>query len=320
MSQPAGEPTREPTIVAAGLGRDFGSFRAVADVSFAVERGEIFGYLGANGAGKSTTIRMLCGLLLPTRGSARVAGFDVGAEPEAVKASIGYMSQKFSLYLDLPVADNLGFFGGAYGLAGRALASRAAEVSELCGLHGLERRITGTLPGGLRQRLALACAILHRPAVLFLDEPTACVDPQARRLFWRVIRELAGVGTTIFVTTHYLDEAEYCRRIGLMAAGRLIALDTPAALKRRYVPGRVYLVRGRDLGPAASALRGQPGIAAVEPFGAGLHLQVDAALWSQARLTGTLAQTGGRDIVVEAGEPSLEDVFLAALRQVERAA
>jgi ABC-2 type transport system ATP-binding protein len=308
------------TIVAAGLGRDFGTFRAVADVSFAVERGEIFGYLGANGAGKSTTIRMLCGLLLPTRGSARVAGFDVGLKPEAVKAAIGYMSQKFSLYLDLPVADNLGFFGGAYGLARRALAERAAEVVELCGLHGLERRITGTLPGGLRQRLALACAILHRPTVLFLDEPTACVDPQARRLFWRVIRQLAAEGTTIFVTTHYLDEAEYCRRIGLMAAGRLIALDTPAALKQSYVPGRIYLVRGQDLGPAASALRGQPGITAIEPFGAGLHLQVDAALWDQARLAGALAQAGGRAIEVEAGEPSLEDVFLAALRQAERAA
>jgi ABC-2 type transport system ATP-binding protein len=316
MSEPAGE----PTIVAEGLGRDFGKFRAVADVSFAVERGEIFGYLGANGAGKSTTIRMLCGLLAPTRGSARVAGHDVGREPEAVKAAIGYMSQKFSLYLDLPVADNLDFFGGAYGLSGRVLGDRAAATLSLCGLAGLERRTTGTLPGGLRQRLALACAILHRPAVLFLDEPTACVDPQARRLFWRVIRQLAADGTTVFVTTHYLDEAEHCRRIGLMAAGRLIALDTPAALKRRYVPGRVYLVRGRNLGPAATALRAQPGITAVEPFGAGLHLQVDAGRWDEARLAGALGAAGGCDLVIEAGEPSLEDVFLAALRQTERAA
>ena len=310
----------EMAIAAEGLGRDFGAFRAVDDVSFAVESGEIFGYLGANGAGKSTTIRMLCGLLAPTRGSAHVAGFDVGRQPEAVKAAIGYMSQKFSLYLDLPVADNLDFFGGAYGLAGQASKRRIAEVIELCGLTGLEPRITGTLPGGLRQRLALACAILHRPRVLFLDEPTACVDPQARRLFWRVIRQLAGVGTTIFVTTHYLDEAEHCRRIGLMAAGRLIALDTPAALKRQYVPGQVYLVRGRELGPAASSLREQPGITTVEPFGAGLHLQVAPERWDATRLASHLAAAGGRDVVVEAGEPSLEDVFLAALGQVERAA
>jgi ABC-2 type transport system ATP-binding protein len=307
-------------IVAEHLGRDFGKFRAVADVSFAVEAGEIFGYLGANGAGKSTTIRILCGLLAPSHGTARVAGFDVGREPEAVKASIGYMSQKFSLYLDLPVQDNLDFFGGAYGLAGRTLRDRVAEASELCDLGALGARITGTLSGGVRQRLALACAILHRPRVLFLDEPTACVDPQARRLFWRVIRQLAADGTTIFVTTHYLDEAEYCRRIGLMAAGKLIALDTPAALKRTYVPGQIYLARGRDLTNAAGGLRDRPGILAVEPFGAGLHLQVDPAQWSQASLAAALTGGGGREVSVEPGEPSLEDVFLAALGRAEKAA
>ncbi|MBN2577230.1 MAG: ABC transporter ATP-binding protein [Deltaproteobacteria bacterium] len=307
-------------IEAVGLGRDFGAFRAVTDVSFSVEAGEIFGYLGANGAGKSTTIRMLCGLLLPSRGTARVAGFDVGQKPEAVKAAIGYMSQKFSLYLDLPVRDNLDFFGGAYGISGRALPRRAAEVTELCGLGGLGPRITGTLPAGLRQRLALACAILHRPAVLFLDEPTACVDPQARRLFWRVIRQLAASGTTIFVTTHYLDEAEYCRRIGLMAAGRLIALDTPAALKRAYVPGRVFLVRGENLAATTSAVRAQPGILAFEPFGAGLHLQAEPALWNEASVKLAVERAGGREVVVEAADPSLEDVFLAALGRAEPAA
>jgi ABC-2 type transport system ATP-binding protein len=310
----------EPAIEASGLCRDFGTFRAVDSVSFTVEAGEIFGYLGANGAGKSTTIRMLCGLLAPSAGRARVAGFDVGREPEAVKSSIGYMSQKFSLYLDLPVEDNLDFFGGAYGLSGRARESRAAEVIELCGLSDLGSRTTGTLSGGVRQRLALACAILHRPRVLFLDEPTACVDPQARRLFWRVIRQLAGEGTTIFVTTHYLDEAENCRRIGLMAAGKLIALDTPAALKRIYVPGRLFLARGLDLAAAAAPLRGQPGILVVEPFGAGLHLQVDPALWDEAGITRALATAGGREVSVEPAEPSLEDVFLAALGRAEKAA
>jgi ABC-2 type transport system ATP-binding protein len=309
-----------PAILAEHLGRDFGSFRAVDDVSFAVEAGEIFGYLGANGAGKSTTIRMLCGLVAPSRGAARVAGFDIGRDPESVKSSIGYMSQKFSLYLDLPVQDNLDFFGGAYGLAGRALRDRAAEVVELCDIAALGARLTGTLSGGVRQRLALACAILHRPRVLFLDEPTACVDPQARRLFWRVIRQLAGDGTTIFVTTHYLDEAEYCRRIGLMAAGKLIALDTPAALKRTYVPGQIYLARGRDLASAQGGLRGRPGIIAVEPFGAGLHLQVDPVLWNETTLASALAGVGARDVRIEAGEPSLEDVFLAALGRAEKAA
>ena len=308
------------TIEAVDLCRDFGKFRAVDKVSFSVGSGEIFGYLGANGAGKSTTIRMLCGLLAPSSGQARVAGFDVGLDPESVKASIGYMSQKFSLYLDLPVKDNVDFFGGAYGLSGRALSIRAAEVLEQCGLVGHERAITGALPGGLRQRLALACAILHKPAVLFLDEPTACVDPQARRLFWHVIKRLASDGTTILVTTHYLDEAEYCQRIGLMAAGKLIALDTPAALKRTYVPGRALSVRGRDLGDAAVALRAQPGITAVEPFGAGLHLQVAAERWSDDEIKHAVEAAGGHDVVVEAAKASLEDVFLAALGQVKESA
>jgi ABC-2 type transport system ATP-binding protein len=187
-------------------------------------------------------------------------------------------------------------------------------------LAGRERATTGALPGGLRQRLALACAILHQPSVLFLDEPTACVDPQARRLFWQVIRQLASEGTTIFVTTHYLDEAEYCRRIGLMAAGKLIALDTPAALKRAYVPGRVLSVRGRDLANAATVLRGHPGITAVEPFGAGLHLQVAAERWNASDIQRAVESAGGREVVVAAGEASLEDVFLAALGQAKESA
>jgi ABC-2 type transport system ATP-binding protein len=303
----------ELSIEAVQLSRRFGSFLAVDEVSFSVARGEIFGYLGANGAGKSTTIRMLCGLLAPTAGEARVAGFDVKTAPEAVKSSIGYMSQKFSLYLDLPVRDNLDFFGGAYGLSGPALAARAAEVLRLCDLEQERDIVTGSLPGGIRQRLALGCAILHRPAVLFLDEPTAGVDPVARRHFWRFIRRLAREGTTIFVTTHYLDEAEYCGRIGLMVDGRLVALDTPAALKRRYVPGQVLSVRGRNLAPAAADLRSRPGIIAVEPFGAGLHLQVAAADWDAVSVARTLTSAGAQAVEVEAGEPTLEDVFLAVV-------
>jgi ABC-2 type transport system ATP-binding protein len=305
--------TGAPAIRAVGLTRRFGAFTAVDDVSFEVERGEIFGYLGANGAGKSTTIRMLTGLLAPTSGEATVAGHDVAAAPESVKSSIGYMSQKFSLYLDLPVLENLLFFGGAYGLSGPALRARAEELLEQTGLAGQGAAITGELPGGIRQRLALACAVLHRPAVVFLDEPTAGVDPAARRTFWRLIRGLSEGGTTVFVTTHYLDEAEYCRRIGLMVDGRLVALDTPAALKRTWVPDRVLVARGRELGAAAAALRGREGVRGVAPFGAGLHLRVDPARWSDGDVAAALAAGGGRDVVVEPSEPSLEDVFLAVV-------
>jgi ABC-2 type transport system ATP-binding protein len=231
-----------------------------------------------------------------------------------VKSSIGYMSQKFSLYLDLPVVENLLFFGGAYGLSGRELRTRADALLELTGLGGgLAHATTGELPGGIRQRLALACAVLHRPAVVFLDEPTAGVDPAARRAFWRLIRDLAAGGTTVFVTTHYLDEAEYCRRIGLMVDGRLVALDTPAALKRTWVPDRVLVARGRDLGPAAEDLRRREGVRGVAPFGAGLHLRVDPERWSDAEVGAALAAAGARDVVVEAIEPSLEDVFLAVV-------
>ena len=305
----------DPSIVAAGLTRRFGGFTAVDGVSFEVPRGEIFGYLGANGAGKSTTIRMLTGLIAPTSGAARVAGHDVGHDPDAVKGSIGYMSQKFSLYLDLPVRENLLFFGGAYGMQGAGLRARADEVLALTELGELGGAVTGALPGGVRQRLALACAILHRPEVVFLDEPTAGVDPVARRGFWRLIRALATEGTTVFVTTHYLDEAENCRRIGLMVDGRLVALDTPAALKATWVPGKILLARGRGLLAAAGALRGRPGVLGVEPFGAGLHVRVEAGALDAAGATRALASAGAAEVLVEEGAPSLEDVFLAVVGQ-----
>ncbi len=301
------------SIEAERLSRRFGSFLAVDDVSFHVEKGEIFGYLGANGAGKSTTIRMLIGLLTPSSGRASVAGHDVASDPEGVKAAIGYMSQKFSLYLDLPVEENLRFFGGAYGLWGKDLQRRADEVLELTGLAEHRKAITGALPGGIRQRLALGSAVLHRPSIVFLDEPTAGVDPEARRSFWRLIRDLSRGGTTVFVTTHYLDEAEYCRRIGLMVDGRLVALDTPAELKRTWVPDRVLLVRGRNLTAGAAALRARPGVRAAEPFGAGLHLRVDPAAWDGAAVRTVLEASGGEGVSVEVAEPTLEDVFLAVV-------
>jgi ABC-2 type transport system ATP-binding protein len=254
---------------------------------------------------------MLIGLLAPSGGEARVAGHDVGRDPEAVKASIGYMSQKFSLYLDLPVRENLRFFGGAYGLWGAELSRRADEVLELTGLAEYREALTGSLPGGIRQRLALGSAVLHRPPIVFLDEPTAGVDPVARRGFWRLIRDLAEGGTTVFVTTHYLDEAEYCHRIGLMADGRLVALDTPEALKRTWVPDRVLVVRGRNLDQAVAGLREQPGVRAAEPFGAALHLRVDPACWDAPAVRAALERGGAAAVAVEESEASLEDVFLA---------
>ena len=303
----------EASIVAERLTRRFGAFTAVDAVSFEVSPGEIFGYLGANGAGKSTTIRMLTGLLAPTSGAARVAGLDVGADPDGVKGAIGYMSQKFSLYLDLPVRENLLFFGGAYGMQGRALRDRAEEVLALTDLRGIEDLQTGALPGGIRQRLALACAILHRPGIVFLDEPTAGVDPVARRTFWDIIRELARGGATVFVTTHYLDEAEYCHRIGLMVDGRLVALDAPAGLKRTWVPERVVVVRGGGLLAAAAGLRSRPGIVAVEPFGAALHVRARPDAWDAAAVREAVSDAGAAEVEAEEARPSLEDVFLAVV-------
>jgi ABC-2 type transport system ATP-binding protein len=290
----------------------------VDDVSFTVEPGEIFGYLGANGAGKSTTIRMLCGLLGPTSGRATVAGHDIALDPEGVKASIGYMSQKFSLYLDLSVWDNLSFFGGAYGLSRRELRTRGEDALRQTDLVADRTVITGALPGGIRQRVALACAILHQPRILFLDEPTAGVDPVARRGFWRLIRRLSAAGTTVFVTTHYLDEAEYCARVGLMVDGRLVALDTPAGLKRAHVPDRLFVVRGPQLAGAAAGLGAQPGIRAVEPFGAGLHVRTEPGLWDATRLEQALRAGGAPLSSVEDAEASLEDVFLAVVKKESR--
>jgi drug efflux transport system ATP-binding protein len=220
-----------PAIDVKGLTRIFGSFTAVDHISFDVQEGEIFGFLGANGAGKSTTIRMLCGLLRPTAGTATVGGVDVAKDPEAVKRRIGYMSQRFSLYEPLTVDQNIRFFAGIYGLRGSALEERRAFVLDMAGLKGRENSPTRELAGGWRQRLALGCAILHQPPIVFLDEPTSGVDPISRRRFWNLIGDLAGKGATVLVTTHHLEEAEHCDRIAIIHAGKLAALGTPAQLK-----------------------------------------------------------------------------------------
>ena len=298
-----------PVISVEALTKRFGAFTAVDRVTFAVAAGEIFGYLGANGAGKSTTIRMLCGLLAPTEGRATVAGFDVLADPESVKRAIGYMSQKFSLYLDLTAAENLDFFGGAYGLSGKVAKQRGRQALADTGLAEHADAITGALPGGFRQRLALACTLLHRPKIIFLDEPTAGVDPLARRGFWRLIRDLAAGGTTVFVTTHYMDEAEYCDRVGLMVDGKLAALDAPPALKRAFVPGLLLDVRGLGRQEAAWLAK-LPGVRKVDSFGAGFHLRVDSALLDARRLADLLTRAGYAAAAVTEVEPTLEDVFL----------
>lgn len=221
-------------VEARGLTRRFGQFTAVDHVNFAVPPGEIFGFLGANGAGKTTVIRMLCGLLSPSEGEGQVAGFDIHTQPESIRRVIGYMSQRFSLYDDLTVGENLRFFGGVYGLDRKTLRARCAELMGQLDLAGEERRVTRELPLGFKQRLALGCAIAHRPRILFLDEPTGGVDPVVRRHFWDLIYGLAAGGTTVFVTTHYMDEAEYCHRISIMYQGRIVALDSPRNLKAEY--------------------------------------------------------------------------------------
>jgi ABC-2 type transport system ATP-binding protein len=299
----------EPAIAVRGLEKRFGDFTAVHDVSFEVARGEIFGYLGANGAGKSTTIRILCGLLEATSGRAEVAGVDVIARPDAVRRVIGYMSQRFSLYLDLTVQENLAFFGGAYGLFGREFQVRRDAVVRSLALDEIGDALTASLPGGARQRLALACALLHRPRIVFLDEPTAGVDPEARRTFWRLIRALANDGTTIFVTTHYMDEAEYCDRVGLMAQGALAALGTPSELKRERVPGRMFEVHGANA-TLVRSLRDKLSILGLEPFGATFHVHVAEGGATRDDLRRALVASGAPPARVDEVPVTLEDVFM----------
>jgi ABC-2 type transport system ATP-binding protein len=295
------------------LRRTFGSFVAVDDVSFNVMKGEIFGYLGANGAGKSTTIRMLCGLLNPSGGRAMVAGCQLGADSTLLRSRIGYMSQKFSLYLDLPVQANMEFFGGAYGLYGKALRRRCDEILERIDLQEHRNTTTADLPSGTRQRLALGTALLHSPEIVFLDEPTAGVDPASRRVFWTLIRQLAREGTTVFVTTHYMDEAEYCARIGLMVQGQLVALDSPRALKTQWVPGEVISVHNRDVAQVRRALAAVAGVLAIEPFGSTVRIRFDPGQLTRANLDLALRAVGSQDPVIETADASLEDVFLAAV-------
>ncbi len=296
------------------LTKRFGDFTAVDRVSFAVAPGEIFGFLGPNGAGKTTTIRMLSGLLQPTAGEVCVAGLDVRHETEAVKQRIGYMSQLFSLYGDLSVDENIAFFAGLYGVQGERLEARRAWVLRMAGLEDHRKQLTGELSLGWKQRLALGCAVLHEPPILFLDEPTSGVDPISRRNFWELIYSLADAGTTVLVSTHYMEEAEYCHRLALMNRGRLIALDTPGNVRRLMTEPLLEIVTAD--GPAvAQALQGQPGVAEAAMFGRAVHVAVENASAAETGLPPLLAARGLHVERIHPIEPSLEDVFVALVRR-----
>jgi ABC-2 type transport system ATP-binding protein len=292
------------------LTRRFGSFQAVDGLTFDVRQGEIFGFLGSNGAGKSTTIRMLCGLLKPTSGSAVVGGVDVTADPEGVKRRIGYMSQRFSLYEPLTVDQNITFFGGIYGLDDQKLEARRRFVLEMAGLQGRERTRAADLAGGWRQRLALGCAILHEPPIVFLDEPTGGVDPLSRRQFWTLIDSLSAGGTTVLVTTHYLDEAEHCHRVAIIHAGRLAALGSTSELKAVFDDRTILEVHADQPIEAMRVLDEMPGIQKTSVFGTAVHVVLERSDDGARDVGQRLRAAGIHVIAIQPVQPSLEDVFL----------
>jgi ABC-2 type transport system ATP-binding protein len=296
------------TLVASGLSRFFGDFCAVREVSFSIPRGEIFGLLGPNGAGKTTLIRMLCGILIPSGGSATVLGYDIRRRPEEIKRRIGYMSQRFSLYNDLTPRENLSFYADIYSVPSDRRNERIDQLLEMAGLADHQRELTRALSGAWRQRLALACAIVHRPPALFLDEPTAGVDPVSRREFWELIYGMAGEGVSVLATTHYMDEAEYCNRIGMMYQSELIALESPDVL-RREVPGALYQVECDPQERAEELLRRMPQVIGVSVHGAALHANVEnAGRLSEVR--NALDRSGIHIRRMEPILPSLEDAFI----------
>jgi ABC-2 type transport system ATP-binding protein len=295
------------------LSKHFGAFTAVDRVSFDVEAGEVFGFLGPNGAGKTTTIKMLNGLLVPSSGRGHVAGFDVMTDTEAIRRHIGYMSQLFSLYPDLTVEENIAFFSGLYSVARSRRAERRDWVLEMAGLTDQRTRLTGELSLGWKQRLALGCAVLHEPPILFLDEPTSGVDPISRRSFWDLIYVLAAQGTTVFVTTHYMEEADYCHRLALMNRGRLIALDTPAGL-RQTMAHPLLEVKADDSLKAIDTLKGLPEVVEVALFGRALHVTVTDVDAGRAAVGAALEEQGRRVEDIREIVPSLEDVFIGLVQ------
>jgi ABC-2 type transport system ATP-binding protein len=293
------------------LRRTFGAFVAVDGISLTVKKGEIFGFLGPNGAGKSTTIRMLCGLLMPTGGNGTVGGFDIIREPEAIKKIIGYMSQKFSLYDSLTVEQNINFFGGVYNVQEEKREKRKEWVLDMARIREHRDSLTSTLAGGFKQRLALGCAILHEPPIIFLDEPTSGVDPISRRNFWGLIREMADAGTTVFVTTHYMDEADYCDKLALIYRGKIIAEGTPTELRRKYMKQDVLELETDKVVEAMETLSKHHIEAAI--FGSTLHITVEKAEEGMEMLAGLLRESGIELKRCEKIAPSLEDVFVTLI-------
>ena len=305
-------------VVVQKLVKQFGDFTAVNQVSFEVKKGEVFGFLGPNGSGKSTTIRILCGILLPSAGAGTVAGYDILTQTEEIKSNIGYMSQKFSLYQNLTVEENIDFYSGIYQIPAEKKQSRKEWVIDMAHLKEFRDSLTGILPGGLKQRLALGCAILHEPRVLFLDEPTSGVDPINRRRFWDLIYELSEQGVTVFVTTHYLDEAENCNRLGLLYRGELIASGTPEQLKSELLQGGVWEVLCDRPQDAILDLQKQSGIQDVSLFGLSLHIMTEEDPSVEQRITHLLKSKGYRVDRVEKIPPSLEDIFVALIQSREK--
>jgi ABC-2 type transport system ATP-binding protein len=310
---------RSNTVVARGLVKKFGDFPAVDGIDFTVREGEIFGFLGPNGSGKTTTIRMMLGLLQPTQGEMHVLGIPVREHPERIRPRVGYMAQQFSLYWDLRVTQNLRFHGAAYGLSNKELDKAIQNALDLAGLRGKDQVKTSELSGGWRQRLALSAAIMHKPDVLFLDEPTAGVDPISRREFWELLYILADEGVTIFVTTHYMDEAEHCHRLALIQHGKLIATGTPDELKAQSMRGSVLELHPSDTATALKVLRrardeGRLEILEVEMYGTILHVVADKMKSKQKRILKELKRSGVDPGSTSVIEPSLEDVFIAAMK------
>ncbi|MGB8214817.1 MAG: ABC transporter ATP-binding protein [Anaerolineales bacterium] len=301
--------TDTPALDVQGLTKLFNQFIAVDHVSFTVQRGEVIGYLGPNGSGKTTTIRMLCGLITPTAGTAKILGIDVVTNAEDIKPHIGYMSQKFSLYDELTVLENLQFYAGVYEIPRATEKARIQEVMETAGLGERGRTMTGSLSGGWRQRLALGCAMLHRPPLLFLDEPTSGVDPVARREFWDLIYEFASQGTTVFITTHYMDEAEHCNRVGFMYRSKLLAFDTPRALKSTYLSGAAWDLAASPLLESVECLAGMEGVAQASLHGDRAHVIIDPQVWTTQHLTDALTAKNITVKSIETVESTLEDVF-----------
>jgi ABC-2 type transport system ATP-binding protein len=298
------------SIEVKNLTKKFGEFISVNNISFNVKKGEVFGFLGANGAGKSTTIRMLCGILKPTSGDAIVGGFSVMNQPEKVKQQIGYMSQKFSLYNDLTVEENINFFGNIYGLTNTVLEERKKWVLSVADLTGKEKLLTNSLPGGIKQRLALGTAVIHKPEIVFLDEPTSGVDPIARRNFWELINSLSEDGTTVVVTTHYLEEAEYCNNIILIDAGKLIAEGNPKELKERYIKNKILEIECERISEAIEILSKEFFIEETNIFGNSIHISVNNFYQSEEQLKNVLSANSINVFRVSEVTPTLEDVFI----------